>query len=205
MDSLAHSSDAEELERALRREPDAVRALLSRLVPVVQARVRRVLFRSGKGGPAVRQELQDLVQEVLALLFADDGRRLRAWDPERGMTLDGFVGLVAEREVISILRSARRNPWTDQPVGDRVELEPSREQDPERRAVLRDELARLLAHLHEVLSPLGVEVFRRVWVQQQPTPQICAELQMSPDAVHAWRSRVRKAAKELGASGEPAS
>lgn len=197
----AEISDAEMVERALRREPAAVRAFLARVVPIVQARIKRVLYRSGTRGRAVRDELQDLVQEVLTILFADGGRRLRAWDEERGMTLNGFVGLVAEREAISIMRSARRNPWTDEPTGEAVDLEPSRGEDPERRAELREELERVVAHLHAELSPLGVEVFRRVWVHRQPTPQICAELGLSADAVHAWCSRIRKSAKKLEQRG----
>ena len=63
----------------------------------------------------MRQEVEDMTQDVFAMLFAHDGKVLRSWDEERGMGIVGFVGLVAERHVASMMRSGRRNPWKDTP------------------------------------------------------------------------------------------
>lgn len=49
-------------------------------------------------------------------LFTDQGRALRAWDPARGLSLENFVGFVAERQIASILRTAKRSPWTEDPT-----------------------------------------------------------------------------------------
>ena len=80
----------------------------------------RVLLRRESAGLGrdVRQELEDIAQEVFAALFADGARLLKMWSPERGLSLANFVGLLAEREAISILRSGRRSPWTEDPTLD---------------------------------------------------------------------------------------
>ncbi|WP_437774464.1 hypothetical protein [Sorangium sp. So ce1097] len=71
--------------------------------------------------------------------FADGGRTLRQWDAARGLSLPGFVGLVAKREVASTLRSRRRNPWTDAPTED----------DPLDQAAGPDRLLRREIRLHD--------------------------------------------------------
>jgi RNA polymerase sigma-70 factor (ECF subfamily) len=104
----------EELERALRGDRASLRVLVGELTPVIQARVARVLLRSATGrqaGRAVRQEVEDMTQEVFVSLLEDGGKALRSWAPERGASLKNFVGLLAERQAMSILRSGRRSPW----------------------------------------------------------------------------------------------
>ena len=66
------------------REPAAVRAMVGALLPLVRRRVARALLRRSPPGRAVRQEVEDLAQEVFALLLADGGRRLLAWSPDHG-------------------------------------------------------------------------------------------------------------------------
>jgi RNA polymerase sigma-70 factor (ECF subfamily) len=67
--------------------------------------------------------VEDLSQEVFLTLFSRDAHVLRSWQAERGSSLESFVGLVAERQVLSFLRgggaemsgnaSQARNPWMD--------------------------------------------------------------------------------------------
>ena len=186
------------LAGALAREPEAVRRLVAILTPVIQARVARVLYRQGVlAGREARQEVRDLAQEVFAILFANDARVLRRWDPERGLSLANFVGRVAEQEAKSILRSKRRSPFTDEPV-EEATLERGRsEESLERDVGNREMLQLLLARLEQELSPLGRQVFDLVWRQQKPTEQVCAELGLTKDAAHAWRSRIMKRARAL--------
>src|SRR5687768_1618744 len=80
---------------------------------VARGLARRMVKARGRD---LRQEVEDLTQEVFVALFADDARALRLWDPARGASLANFVGLLAEREVASILRSGRRSPWTEDPT-----------------------------------------------------------------------------------------
>jgi len=186
------------LRRALAGERSAVRALIDALAPVVQARVARILLRRRAPQRDIRQETEDLVQEVLLVLFADSARALRQWDPARGMSLANFVGLVAEREVISILRSKRRSPWTEEPVLD-AELEKPHDEQPstERLFEDREALEALLAAIHARLGDRGMLLFQWLVVEGRPVEDICAALGMTPDAVYAWKSRLAKLVREV--------
>src|SRR5215831_17740303 len=106
------------VREALTGDQAALTRLVALLTPVIQARVARTLLahrpRLG-GGRDVRQEVEDLTQEVFLSLFVKDGQVLRSWEAGRGLSLQNFVGLVSERQVVSLLRSGKRNPWKEEP------------------------------------------------------------------------------------------
>src|SRR6185295_17821542 len=158
-----------EWELALLGDEDALASLVRRLTPVVQARVARKLLlcrdRSGSTRD-VRQEVEDLTQDIFLILFADDGKVLRGWDPARGLSLANFVGLVAERQTVSILRSGRRSPWRDDPtLSDEMERIAS-PVETEKTAASREVLGQLFDRLTEELSPLGRRLFDLLLVQE---------------------------------------
>ncbi len=199
--------DDEELaRRALSGDAVATRRLVVAVLPIVQARIARVLVRRrARSGRDVRQEVEDLAQEVFAALFENDGRVLRAWDPARGLSLASFCGLVAEREAASILRSGRRSPWADDPTeADAIERDLGAEPDFEGRLATREQLELLVDRVREALSPLGLEMFERLVVQEEAVESVCRSTGMSADAVYAWRSRigklVRRIAREIAIS-----
>jgi RNA polymerase sigma-70 factor (ECF subfamily) len=188
-------------ERALAGdEPAALSRFVRRLTPIVQARVARklLLYRDRAGAQRdVRQEVEDLTQEVFLALFADEARVLRDWRPERGLSLANFVGLVAERQALSVLRSRRRSPWNADPVLDE-ELDADTElATPEREVVSRDTLDRLLERLAAELTPLGLRIFDLLLVEAVPLEEAMAETGLTSDALYAWRSRLRKRARRL--------
>jgi len=194
--------DQQLVAKALAGDAAAVRALVGALQPVVQARVARTLLRrSGAArGREVRQELEDLVQEVYLSLFADDGRVLRAWDPARGLSLANFVGLVAERQAIAVLRSGRRSPWTEDPTEEEaLDRERRDTGGPEVRVESRELLERLLDRLKAELSPKGLWLFTLLFVRERTVPEVRAETGMSDAAVYAWRSRLAKLSRRLAA------
>lgn len=199
------------VDRALAGDPQGVRAFVSATTPVVQARVARALLRRRKqaGARDVRQDVGDLTQEVFVALFENDGRVLRAWRPEKGLSLMNFVGLVAEREVASILRSGRRSPWTEEPTESDA-LEAAGEAAPapapvDAHLVSRDFLERLLERLRASVTPKGLQIFRLLYVDERSVEEVCAELSMQPDAVYAWRSRLGKLARALAKELDPSS
>src|SRR5262249_40316279 len=106
------------IQSALDGDERATRGLMTAILPILHARVGRMLlrFRAASRHRDIRQDVEDLVQQILLMLFSDGGKALRAWDPGRGMSFAGFIGLLAEREIYSILRSRRRSPWTEDPV-----------------------------------------------------------------------------------------
>jgi RNA polymerase sigma-70 factor (ECF subfamily) len=198
--------ERELVDRALSGDASATRKLVVLVVPVVQARIARMLIRRrARGGRDVRQEVEDLAQEVFAALFENEGRVLRAWDPARGLGLASFCGLVAERESASILRSGRRSPWAADPTeAEALEKDLGAEPDFEARLATREQLELLVDRVRESLSPLGLEMFERLVVQEEAVETVCAATGMKPDAVYAWKSRlgklVRKIAREIAIS-----
>lgn len=194
------------LELALGGDSRALRELTASLLPIVQARVARALLRrSGQAaGRPIRQELEDLSHEVMLSLLADGARVLRSWRRERGVPLQAFVGFVAEREVASLMRTARRNPWTEDPTLSEG-LDRGDQGDFELRIESQQLLERLLDRLTEQLSPLGLRLFELLFIAQRTVPEVCTETGMNRDAVYAWRSRLSRVARQLCGelTGEP--
>ncbi|HEV8240462.1 MAG TPA: hypothetical protein VGS57_13920 [Thermoanaerobaculia bacterium] len=178
----------------------ALTRLVAVLTPVVQARAARTLLTRRPGGAAgrdVRQGVEDLSQEIFMLLFANGGRVLRSWQAERGLSLENFVGLVSERYTLSFLRSGRRNAWKEEPSATEALDVRVEEPDPEVIVSSRQQLRLLLARLRENLSPLGLEIFQLLFVQELSLAETMAASGLSADAVYAWRSRLRRLAREL--------
>jgi RNA polymerase sigma-70 factor (ECF subfamily) len=187
------------IERALAGDAVAIRALVQELTPVVQSRVARVLVRGGGAsrGSLLRQDVADLTQDVLAALFAHDGRVLRTWDPEAGASLPGFIGMIAEREALSKVRSRRRSPMTEAPTDDAALERAAGHSQTENDVLTRNMLAGVLKGLERALSPLGVEIFRVLFVEEADVETACRELSMTPDALYQWRTRIRRVARDL--------
>lgn len=194
------NGDHELLDRCLQRDQEALALLVHQLTPVVQARVARALWKRAFSarGRDVRQELADMVQNVFVALFENDSRKLRAWDPERGLSLAGFVGYLAEREVYSRLRRGRSSPWTEDPVPDEtLAANPAPLPSPETVTLSRDRLRSLVARVQEELTPLARHVFQLLFIEQLEVREICAQLAMTEDAVYAWRSRLTRKIRTL--------
>src|SRR5688572_22693045 len=86
-------SDDALLEAVLRRDARAFaellgrfRGLLFRCISRVTARYTRVLS---------SEDLDEIFAEACAALWTEDLRRLRAFDPNRGMKLGSWLGLIA--------------------------------------------------------------------------------------------------------------
>lgn len=209
------NSDALILQQALAGQRDAVRELVARLTPVVHSRVARLLVRRGGRGcraESTRQEVEDLAQEIFLILFDNDAKVLRAWDQSRGLNLKGFVGLVASRQVASILRSGKRSGWAEDPtLQEDLERAVNRAESEdrgggrvwgsassmERQLDARDLLRTSLNRLEERLSPLGLQLFDLLCVQERSVTEVCEAMNMKADAVYAWRSRLARLASAI--------
>ena len=188
------------IRRALAGDRSQLRSIVDALTPVIQARVARVLLRAGSidRRGSVRQEVEDLTQDIFARLFADSGEVLRSWDETKGLSLAGYVGLISERECISIVRSKRRNPYTERPTeADTLDHVSRGNQGTENEVLTRQMAKTLCSRLHATLSPLGFTVFEKLFCHEQTPESVCEELGMSADALYAWRSRIRKTARAL--------
>jgi DNA-directed RNA polymerase specialized sigma24 family protein len=180
-------------------DAQAMRELVVRLWPVVSARVVRVLRRRGDGlrGPS-RERIEDLVQEVFVYLLESDAHALKAWRSAGGLSFENFVGLLAERRVISILRTGlSRQSGLEDPTLEDQESEGQIDREFEFRLMSKDLLAELLDRLRENLAPLGMELFEALYVDQLSVAATAMRTQMTADAVYKWRERLRKLVARL--------
>ena len=203
------ADDTRELiRRALARDPASVRTLVGLLSPVIERRVAATLWQRTSRRSA-QQELKDLTQAVFVSLFEDDGKALRAWDPARGASLEGFVSLLAHRQVISTLRRGRTTPWPDEPTEeDRLDAALAAEaastgsggaNAPDALVGTREHLTLLLDRLRLELSPVGLEIFERLVVDEEPVEDLSRHLGKSVESLYQWRSRLIRRVRTLSA------
>ncbi len=204
---MQEREDKQRVTLALAGDPGARRALVTRLLPTIEARVLHVLLRYKRHEQAC-QAAPDLAQQVFVRLFEDGGRRLRAWEPGRGAALLTFVGLIAEREVVSILRRDRQNPWTEAPtdgdeLADRAGAGPDLEGPLASRDLLNVVLDRALARLDE----RGLLLFQRLIVDEAELATVARETGTTLAALYMWKSRFAKLTREIAdeLGGEPPS
>jgi RNA polymerase sigma-70 factor (ECF subfamily) len=203
----------ERLRSTPRGEPQVRQQLIDRLSPelimalspIIRASVTREMRRRAGARRAFEQEVEDMVQTVLLALFTREGNALEAWDPDRcrGLGLEGFVSLVAARQVDALLRSRRRNPWTEEAVVSEVfDESPVSRAGPETLAGSRHTLVMVAARLRARVSPLGIKVFEMLFLQDRSPEDVGAALGLRTPAVHTWRSRLSRAAREISAELE---
>jgi RNA polymerase sigma-70 factor (ECF subfamily) len=162
--------------------------------------VRRALsyHRSTQPGYAIeRSDVLDLTQQMLLLLFDRGARVLSGWEPERGLSLENFVGLVVEREAFAFLRSGRRSAWAETPTSDDVLDAHSEPSSTDRQVTCRDELRKLWRRLQLQLSPRGTALFHALLVEQQSVEEVCDTFNMSANALYSFRSRLRDKVLEI--------
>lgn len=190
------------LAKTLQGDPRATRGFVRALRPVVQARVARILLRfSGRSaGREIRQEVDDLTQDVFAQLFADDARVIRRWSSEKGLSLANFVGLVAQRHATKVLLSARRSPWSEEPT-----LAPDLDRaqgavHPEDAIIHRDMLVQVLKRVRAEMSPRAQLLFEVLLVQRLPIAEVVEMTGLGEAALYQWRSRLAKRVRAIGAA-----
>lgn len=169
--------------------------LVDKLRPFIEGQIRRRMRRHAVTRNHIRREdVEDLVQEVFAVLFADNGRALVEHDP-RAMDLSDWVCLIADRLTCSTLRSPRRNPGMLEPVDEKTlerYLEP----------VEPPTFQHHMQHANEVWNRAGprLRTVLAKLLDGQKIADIPCSTGMSPDAVHQACSRLRKLAQSVTTS-----
>lgn len=201
--AVAASDDEELVQRALGGDRGARRQIAGQLLESIQREVAYCLMRAAAPtGRDPRQEVRDMVQEVLVSLFEHDARELRRWDPARGRSLDSFVRLVARRRVARILGQRAGNPWADAPT-DPDDLDEADERRLVERLEGRHQLDRVLVALTGRMNARDQELFELIFVEERDPDEVAARLEMSQGAVNAWSYRMRKLARSIAAGLEP--
>lgn len=167
----------------------AGRQLVLALRPIVHVTVARMALRiRGKRANQMRREVDDLVQDVLITLLSHRCRKLLAWDPTRGRSLPSFVGFIAQREVLSILR--RREPDELLPTDDPAPIvEPT--SGPEQAAISKDLLEKIYqAADARLTTPLSKTMFGWLVIDERSVEEVRELAGMTDDAVYGWRKRI---------------
>jgi RNA polymerase sigma factor (sigma-70 family) len=183
---------------AAAREEASARELVTALHPMLRARVARIVWKArGGSGRDVRQEVQDMTQEVFAFLFRDGAKALLSWKADGGMSFLNYVGLISERHVLTLVRQDRSLPSREPLDEDGLDGQPDPAIGPEPATLSREFLAILLDRLRRSLSPLGYQLFELIYVRELSVDEIGQACELSDDAVYAWRSRLRKVVARL--------
>jgi RNA polymerase sigma factor (sigma-70 family) len=197
------AGDTALVREALAGDLRSRRALVNRLTPVVRARALRVLR-----SRAVRRldEVDDVVQSVWLVLWKDDGRQLRAWSPDRGISLEAYVGMITERETGNHLQRVtalrRGESQTDSfhaagPSG-RDDLEVAAPGASPEQVVEADDLTRALeAHLSAELSEKGRLVLALVYVDGRSPEEAARLLGVQLQVVYNWQHKIRGLARDF--------
>jgi RNA polymerase sigma factor (sigma-70 family) len=184
------------IRRAIAGEDQAVDLLILRLMPVIRARVRRALAKSGmRLGPS---DGDDLVQEMWLRLIDDGGRRLLEYDAERGASLEGYVGMISERELGNLSRAVA----TKKRGGHLVAVEAQEDlvadvPNPAETAEAENLAARLGEHLDRALPPRGRLVFRYAFTDDLPPNEVAKILGVTVQVVYNWQHKIRAAARDF--------
>ena len=179
---------------ALSGDKVAMRSLVCAATPVIRARVAKVALRSRRASLVRGDDLDDIAQEVFTALFERDAKVLREWDPLLGSSFRNYIGLIAHRRAISILR-AKTSQRHNAALHDIDETASEYTFTPERTAAAREVLSRIWQRIETAVSERGQELFQRLYVADDAVAEVCAELSLSEEAAYQWRRRLRSIAR----------
>lgn len=195
--SLDCAAERALVARLLRGDREALERVVLASLPTIRQRIRRELARrAGSPVSVLKDDVADAVQQVVLRLLSSGPRILQNWEPERGLSLNGFLGLYAARVASSWARSGRRSGWGERPMPPEF-FERAWGEPQDGRMEARAALRAIWDVLTERLDGRSLRLFRAVVVLDQPTDVICREFGMTPNAVYCVRRRYRQLIKEL--------
>ncbi|MGB1277068.1 MAG: sigma-70 family RNA polymerase sigma factor, partial [Nannocystaceae bacterium] len=183
----------ERVQRAANGDRRLRKYLFRQLVPIIRDAASWQLgrLRIPKIGDT-RIEQDDVITEVAAKLLEHDARVLRRWDPARGKTLKGFIRMVTQRHVLTLIYRANRRAF---PVSEFTDIdeklaarpsEPDQLQDPEKVQLLREVGDHLLASV----SPRDRQMFE-LWLEGWRSKEIGRLLDLKENTVTRQLGRLR--------------
>jgi RNA polymerase sigma factor (sigma-70 family) len=179
---------------ALLDDPARRGLLIEGLAPVVHAAVAHTLLPSATAARRdPRQDVLDLVHDVLLKLLANDSAVLRTWDPRRGK-LETFVWTVARHHVLDVLKSKSRNPYTLEPLDFNIAEAASPWLAGWEEYIHAREL---LAELRKGLDERGQRLFDALFVEYRSTVDVAREMGMTPHAIYSFTARLARRLHEM--------
>ena len=187
--------ERELLRRALGREPAAVRALVRYLEPRLLLRAHSLL--SYRGGRGPRAEAMDLVQAAWRELIRDEWKVLRQWDPERGVRLISYVGVVATNRMISELRKGRREASEIATPPEDMARIAALVDGLEDRVSDRQYLELVVTELRARLSGKGQTAFEVLYLEGLSVEEAMAKTALTRESIYSHRRRIKKLVQSI--------
>lgn len=195
---------AEIIRRAVVEKHGAsIETMVEILSAIVHGRVARVLVRrrGGSRGRDLRQDVEDITQEIFVAFLEHGGKILLSWSPEKGSAAS-FFGLIAERRTHNILDSRKQSPWTEEP-SEIEKLERSHGTDQLEKQISSRHMLRVLGErLLVELTERDRTLFELLYLQRLDDDKVRQRLNLSRDVLYQARkrllTRIRNIASKMG-------
>ncbi|WP_168204131.1 RNA polymerase sigma factor [Aliikangiella coralliicola] len=193
------SSVLDIVSQAISGNRHAIRRLIRLLTPVIQSSVAHILTRTRSDSSScdIHAEVADYCQDIFMLLFKNDSKILRSWDPDKGMSLNSFISLITKRRVISALRQEKlTHRLDDKTIEQKIECHRN-VPDIETQFIERQLLLNIISSLKKDISELGYDLFIQLFLFERTPEEISAKTGVSKNSIYVWKNRLRKKAKDI--------
>jgi RNA polymerase sigma-70 factor, ECF subfamily len=191
-------TDVELIEKLLSGDQHAWTELLRRYRRIIYACVTRAL---GRHRPdCSTADVDDVYGEVMMALVRDDMRKLRSFDPRRGMKLGSFLGLISWREALDAFRRSRRHLHVDR--DDLVSTLPDERASALDRILDRERRERADAILGE-LSPRDRSFVSLYYEQELDADDVAVRMKISLKTVYSKKHKLLSRLSSVLAAATP--
>ena len=144
-------------------------------------------------------EPNDFVQEVWLKLVSNDGHLLKQYDAARGKSMNSYIKMITEREMVSILRkenAEKRGRYLT------VELSDTDTELPypipfDTKLEARNLVQNLYFWLCDRLSDLGIAVLHAIYFSGDDAADAASHLGLSTQAIYNWQHKIREMSREF--------
>lgn len=181
----ATETERELVARLLADEPAAWREFDAKYSRVVLGCIHRILSRFTR--VAGSHDVDEIYARFCLQLLANDKRKLRAFDPERGNKLSSWLGLLASHAAYDYLRTLRRDAALE-PLPE-IERLSSSEASPYELSLLH-ERARIAAKIMSQLSERDREFVQLYFGEGLEPEEVATEMGISVKTVYSKKHKI---------------
>jgi RNA polymerase sigma factor (sigma-70 family) len=188
----SNADDVALLRAALAGQAAARNRLVTRLAPVVRARLRRALA-NWPGQRLGAHDLDDLTHQTWCRLLEHDQARLRAYDPETGVSFVAYVSMLTQQLFLNVLeqhRAGKRAAAATVPIEDAMEIASTT--DTAAALDARADLARVWGHLMAELPERGRAVAALLYADGLDVDAAATALGVQKQVVYNWQFKIRQ-------------
>ncbi len=190
------------VEQASSGDADAQAALRERIEPVIRARARAFVARRVARRIGIH-DAEDLLQQVWLALWADGARLLRAYDPKRGMGLEGYVGMITQRELWHAAEQLQTQKRSSEAALSKSSASSSVDSpSPECIVATRQVLAGVDAFVRSQLSARAQHAYVLLYADGKSVAEVARTLGTDEQTVYNFQHEVRKHARSFMARYE---